>query len=162
MSSARDDAVRRLGEYLVDSQALRLEQVGMLLDEQRGNAAVGVHSRLGEIAVRRGWAEADQVTTALKSQAEEEIDKSDAGQTLVALGWITRSQLEEARRRCARSSETMGEAIIELGFSTPERLRLADILATIRSATAVRRMPRSVPIRSAPAASAGATCTRWR
>ena len=140
MSSARDDAVRRLGEYLVDSQALRLEQVGMLLDEQRGNAAVGVHSRLGEIAVRRGWAEADQVTTALKSQAEEEIDKSDAGQTLVALGWITRSQLEEARRRCARSSETMGEAIIELGFSTPERLRLADILATIRSATAVRRI----------------------
>jgi putative phosphotransacetylase len=140
MSAARDDAVRRLGEYLVETQALRHEQVGMLLDEQRGNAVVGVHSRLGEIAVRRGWAEADQVTSALKTQAEEEIDRSDAGQTLVALGWITRAQLEAARLRCARSAETMEEAIVELGFSTPERLRVASILATVRSATAVRRI----------------------
>jgi len=140
MSTGRDDAVRRLGEYLVETQALRQEQVGMLLDEQRGNAAVGVHSRLGEIAVRRGWAEADQVTSALKTQAEEEIDKSDAGHVLVSFGWITPTQLEEARRRCARSSETLDEAIVELGFSTPERLRLAGILARIRSATAVRRI----------------------
>ena len=140
MSSAKDDAVQRLGEYLVETRALRHEQVGMLLDEQRGNAAVGVHSRLGEIAVRRGWADADQVTSALKVQAEEEIDRSDAGQTLVALGWISPKQLEEARRRCARSAETLDEAIVDLGFCTPERLRIAGILATVRSATAVRRI----------------------
>ncbi|MGO9307458.1 MAG: phosphate propanoyltransferase [Spirochaetia bacterium] len=140
MSESRGDSVRRLGEYLVETQALRHEQIGLLLEEQRGNAAVGVHSRIGEIAVRRGWAEADQVTSALKVQAEEEIGRSDAGQTLLALGWLTRKQLDDARRRCARSSETLEEAIIELGFSTPERLRLAGVLAAIRSATAVRRI----------------------
>jgi putative phosphotransacetylase len=140
MSTAKDDAVQRLGEFLVGTHALRHEQVGMLLDEQRGNAAVGVHSRLGEIAVRRGWADADQVTSALKAQAEEEIEKSDAGQTLVALGWISQKQLDEARRRIARSSETLDEAIVDLGFSTAERLRIAGILATIRSASAVRRI----------------------
>jgi putative phosphotransacetylase len=140
MSAAKDETVQRLGEYLVGTRALRHEQVGMLLDEQRGNAVVGVHSRLGEIAVRRGWADADQVTSALKAQAEEEIDRSDAGQALVALGWITAKQLEEARRRCARSAESLDEAIVDLGFSTPERLRIAGILVTIRSATAVRRI----------------------
>jgi putative phosphotransacetylase len=143
MSLAKEDTVRRLGEYLVESRALRQEQLGLLLEEQRANAAIGVNSRIGEVAVRRGWAEADQVTSALKVQSEDEIDRSDAGQTLFALGWITRIQLEDARRRCARSSETLGEAIVELGFSTPERLRLAGVLATIRSATAMRRISAS-------------------
>ena len=77
MSTTKDDAVQRLGEFLVGTHALRHEQVGMLLDEQRGNAAVGVHSRLGEIAVRRGWADADQVTSALKAQADALLQASN-------------------------------------------------------------------------------------
>ena len=75
MSGHREDTERKLGEHLVDAQALRREQIGMLLDEQRDNAAVGVNSRIGEIAVRKGWAEADQVTHALRSQAQEVIDR---------------------------------------------------------------------------------------
>jgi putative phosphotransacetylase len=134
---------RRLGEHLVEAKSLRQEQVGILLDEQRRNAAIGVHSRLGEIAVRKGWADADQVTSALKAQAGEEIDRSDAGSILVSLEWMTPQQLEEARRRCARSSESLEESIVELGFSTPEQVRVAGILACIRSANAVRRISAS-------------------
>jgi putative phosphotransacetylase len=143
MSGNREDTVRKLGEHLVDAQALRREQIGMLLDEQRDNAAVGVSSRIGEIAVRKGWADADQVTHALKSQAQEVIDSSDAGQVLLALGWITAAQLAEARRRSAHSSETPEEAIADMRACTPEKLRIADILATIKSASAMRRISAS-------------------
>ena len=114
MSAKSSESVRRLGEYLVEAEALRSEQIGMLLDEQRENVSVGVQSRIGEIAVRKGWVDADQVTGALKSQAQAEIDRTDAGQVLLALGWISAAQLDEARRRCARSSEPLEEAIAEL------------------------------------------------
>ena len=100
MSVKNAESVRRLGEYLVEADALRTEQIGMLLDEQRENATVGVQSRLGEIAVRKGWVDADQVTRALQNQALEEIDQTDAGQVLRALGWISDAQLAEARRPC--------------------------------------------------------------
>ncbi len=140
MSVKNAESVRRLGEYLVEADALRTEQIGMLLDEQRENATVGVQSRLGEIAVRKGWVDADQVTRALQNQALEEIDQTDAGQVLRALGWISDAQLAEARRRCARSAEPLEEAIAELRLCTPEKLRVAGILATIRSASAMRRI----------------------
>ncbi len=140
MTGSKGGGVQRIGEFLVGTQALRHEQVGMLLDEQRDNAAVGVHSRIGEIAVRKGWADADQVMQALKIQAQEEIAHTDAGEVLVALGWISAAKLAEARRRCARSSETLEEVIADLGLCTPEKLRIAGILATIRSASAVRRI----------------------
>jgi putative phosphotransacetylase len=143
MASSRSETLRRLGEYLVDSQALRKEQIGMLLDEQRGNEAAGVHSRIGEIAVRRGWADADQVTGALTRQAQEVIDESDCGQVLVALNWMTQEQLEEARRRSAKSSEPLDEAIAALGMCPPDKLRVAGILAAIRSASAMRRISAS-------------------
>ncbi len=140
MSVKSAESVRRLGEYLVEADALRAEQIGMLLDEQRENATVGVQSRIGEIAVRKGWADADQVTRALKTQAQEEIDQTDTGQILLALGWIGEQKLAEARKRCARSAEPLEEAIAELRLCTPEKLRVAGILATIRSATAMRRI----------------------
>ena len=143
MSAGRDESERKLGEYLVDAQALRREQIGMLLDEQRDNAAVGVHSRIGEIAVRKGWADADQVTVALKSQAQEVIDRSDAGQILSALGWISPSQLAEARRHSARSSETLEEVIAGMRLCSPEKLRIAAILAMTKSASAMRRISSS-------------------
>ena len=137
------DSERRLGEYLVEAQALRKEQVGMLLDEQRDNAAVGVHSRIGEIAVRKGWVEADQATDALKRQAQEVIDTTDAGRILCELGLISAAQLAEVRGRCARSSETPEEVIAEMRLCSPERLRTASILAAIRSASALRRISSS-------------------
>jgi putative phosphotransacetylase len=112
----------------------------MLLDEQRDIAAVGVHSRLGEIAVRKGWVDADQVTTALKSQALAVIDRTDSGQILESLGWISPAQLEEARRRCARSSESVEEALAALGLCSPERLRTASVLSTILSANVMRKI----------------------
>jgi putative phosphotransacetylase len=140
MNGKSSATVRRLGEHLVETQALRREQIGLLLDEQRDNAAVGVHSRIGEIAVRKGWVDADRVTEALNSQAREVIDASDAGQVLLALGWIAPAKLEEARRRCVHSSETLEEAIAELRVCTPEKLRVAGIFATIRSASAMRRI----------------------
>jgi putative phosphotransacetylase len=143
MAGSRSETLRRLGEYLVDAQVLRKEQIGMLLDEQRGNEVAGVHSRIGEIAVRRGWVDADQVTGALTRQAQEVIDQSDCGQVLVSLGWITEQQLEEARQRSARSSEPLDEAIAELGVCPPEKLRVAEILSTIRAASAMRRISAS-------------------
>jgi putative phosphotransacetylase len=143
VSAGRDESERKLGEYLVDAQALRREQIGMLLDEQRDNAVVGVHSRIGEIAVRKGWADADQVTVALKSQAQEVIDRSDAGQILAALGWISPAQLAEARRHSARSSETLEEVIAEMRLCAPEKLRIASILAMTKSASAMRRISSS-------------------
>ncbi len=85
--------------------------------------SAGVHSRIGEIAVRKGWSEADQVAGALKTQAGQEIDHADAGEILVSLGWLTSSQLEEARRRCGRTSEKVEEALIELRL--PPRSRCA-------------------------------------
>jgi putative phosphotransacetylase len=136
-------AERRLGEHLVEAQALRKEQIGMLLDEQRDNAAVGVHARIGEIAVRKGWAEADQVTDALKRQAQEVIDGTDAGRILADLGWISAAHLADARRRYARTAETPEEAIADMRLCSPEKLRIASILATIRSASALRRISSS-------------------
>jgi putative phosphotransacetylase len=143
VGSNRGDSERRLGEHLVEAQALRKEQIGMLLDEQRDNAAVGVHARIGEIAVRKGWAEADQVTDALKRQAQEVIDSTDAGRILADLGWISAAHLAEVSRRCARSAETPEEAIADLRLCSPEKLRIASILATIRSASALRRISSS-------------------
>jgi putative phosphotransacetylase len=140
MSADNDDSVPRLGEILVKSNSLRKEQVGMLLDEQRDIGAVGVHSRIGEIAVRKGWVEADQVTTALRSQAQAVIDRTDAGRILQTLGWISPAQLVEVRHRCARSAETVEEAAAALGICPPEKLRLASVLATILSANAVRKV----------------------
>ena len=101
---------RKIGEHLVDARTLRREQVGMLLDEQRQNGAIAVQSRLGEIAVRRGWAGADQVADALRSQAQWVIDHTDAGEMLAALGWITADQLAQARERCAELyASTLGQ-----------------------------------------------------
>jgi putative phosphotransacetylase len=134
---------RRLGEHLADAQALRREQIGMLLDEQRDNASVGVHSRIGEIAVRKGWADADQVTDALKRQAQDVIDGTDAGRVLADLGWITAGQLADVRERCARSAEAPEEVIAELRLCGPDKLRVAGILSTIRSASALRRISSS-------------------
>jgi putative phosphotransacetylase len=71
------------------------------------------------------------------------IDQSDVGQVLLTLGWITPAQIGEARRRCERSSETLEEVIAELRQCTPEKLRVAGILATIRSASAMRRISAS-------------------
>ena len=130
---------RKIGEYLVDTRTLRTEQVGMLLDEQRQNGAIAVQSRLGEIAVRRGWADADQVAAALRSQAQWVIDHTDAGEVLAALGWITPDQLARARERCARSAESLEEAIAEMGFCAAARLRLASVAAAVRTAAAVRQ-----------------------
>jgi propanediol utilization protein len=130
---------RKIGDYLVDARTLRREQVGMLLDEQRQNGAIAVQSRLGEIAVRRGWAEADQVAGALRSQAQWVIDHTDAGEILAALDWITPDQLAQARERCARSAESLEEAIAELGFCAADRLRLASVAAAVRTASAVRQ-----------------------
>jgi putative phosphotransacetylase len=143
MAPKKGESARKIGEFLVGNQALRHEQVGMLLDEQRDNAAVGVSSRIGEIAVRKGWVDADEVTMALKSQAQELIDHTDVGQVLLQLGWITPAQLGEARRRCERSSETMEEVIAELRYCAPEKLRVATILTTIRSANAMRKISSS-------------------
>jgi putative phosphotransacetylase len=134
---------RRLGEHLVETQALRKEQIGMLLDEQREHSAAGVQSRIGEIAVRRGWVDADQVASALKHQAQELIDGTDTGQVLLDLGWISPAQLEEARQRSARSAESLEEALAEQRGCPPDKLRVAGILATIRSATALRRISSS-------------------
>ena len=134
---------RKIGEHLVDARTLRREQVGMLLDEQRQNGAIAVQSKLGEIAVRRGWADADQVAGALRSQAQWVIDNTDAGEVLLALDWIAPAQLEEARRRCARSAETLEEAIADLGFCAADRLRIASVAASVRTAGAVRQVTSS-------------------
>jgi len=141
--AAGRETVRRLGELLVEKGALRHEQIGMLLDEQRAVTAAGVHSRIGEIAVRRGWSEADRVAGALRAQAAEEIDQADAGQMLVSMGILTAGELEVARRRCARTAETIGEAIIELGLATPEKVRVAATLAMVRTSNAIRRITTS-------------------
>ncbi len=141
MSAKGGESVRRLGEYLVEAEALRSEQIGMLLDEQRENAAVGVHSRFGEIAVRKGWADADQVTRALKNQAQEEIDQHRRGPG--APGSRVDHRGRSSRRRAAAAPappRPLEEAIAELRLCTPEKLRVAGILATIRSATAMRRI----------------------
>ena len=143
MSAARDGAVRKLGELLVERGILRPEQVGMLLDEQRASGVVGVNSRFGEIAVRQGWAGADQVVTALRIQAEQEIEGCDPGCILAAQGAITAEQLAEARRLCARSAQSLEEALVDLGATTPERVRAAATLAAIRAANAMRRVSAS-------------------
>jgi putative phosphotransacetylase len=143
MAAKKNDSVHRLGEHLVGKQALRHEQVGMLLDEQRDNATIGVNARFGELAVRKGWVDADEVTAALASQAQEVIESSDAGQILLTLGWITPAQLGEARRRCERTAESVEEVVAELRYCAPERLRVAQILATLRSANALRRISAS-------------------
>ncbi len=138
MAASGVESVRKIGELLVEASALRPEQIGLLLDEQRDTAQVGVRSRLGEIAVRKGWAEAEQVTRALRVQSQEVIERSDAGEMLVALGWISREDLRRSRERTARSGERIEEAVAELGLCSPERLRTATILASIRTAQAVR------------------------
>ncbi|HEY9593559.1 MAG TPA: late competence development ComFB family protein, partial [Spirochaetia bacterium] len=138
--SERREPVLRIGEILVKSGALRREQLGLLLDEQRESAAAGVHSRLGEIAVRKGWVDADEVFVALKEQALAAIDRTDVGDIVLAFGWITPSQLEEARRRCARSAETVEEALAALCACSPEKLRIAGVLVTIRTEGLVRRL----------------------
>jgi putative phosphotransacetylase len=143
VSENRGDSERRLGEYLVEAQALRKEQVGMLLDEQRDYAAVGVHSRIGEIAVRKGWVEAGQATDALRSQAQEVAEKTGAARILADLGWISAAQLADVGRRSAHSAETPEEVIAEMRLCSPEKLRTAVILATIRSASALRRITSS-------------------
>jgi putative phosphotransacetylase len=143
MSAKKGDSVHKLGEHLVGKKALRHEQVGMLLDEQRDNATIGVSARIGEIAVRKGWVDADEVTAALASQAQEVIDHSDTGQILLTLGWITPAQLGEAQRRCERTSESMEEVIAELRYCAPEKLRVAEILSALRSANAMRRISTS-------------------
>jgi len=141
--AAQGETVRRLGELLVEEGALRREQVGMLLDEQRATTAAGVHSRIGEIAVRRGWSEADRVAGALRAQAVQEMDQADAGQMLVSLGLLTPEQLRDVRRRCERTAETVDEAVIDLRLAAPEQVRLAATLAAVRTSGAIRRITTS-------------------
>jgi putative phosphotransacetylase len=140
---AQQQPVRRLGELLVEKGALRHEQVGMLLDEQRACLAAGVHSRIGEIAVRHGWSEADRVSSALKTQAGQEIDEADAGQILAAMGLLTADQLAQARRRCSRTAEKVEEAVLEMRFATPEQVRTAVTLAMVRASHVIRRITSS-------------------
>ena len=137
------EPVRRLGELLVEAGALRQEQVGMLLDEQRACLAAGVQSRIGEIAVRHGWSEADRVSGALTTQAGRQIDESDAGAILAAMGLLTPDQLAEARRRCSRTAENVEEAIIDMRFATPEQVRTAVTLAMVRASHVMRRITSS-------------------
>jgi putative phosphotransacetylase len=131
-------SVRKLGEHLVGSDALRPEQVEALLEEQRQTAAAGVHSRLGEIAVRRGWVEADLVTAALRAQAADVIDATDTVAILLGMGWITDAAAREVRARADGSGESLEEAAAELRVADPGALRQAGTLALVRSAGALR------------------------
>lgn len=131
-------SVRKIGEHLVACGALRSEQMEPLLQEQRDTAAAGVRSRLGEIAVRRGWVEADVVTTALQAQAREVIDSTDSITILRGLGAITEENARAVRERAAGSGESLEEAAAELRVAEPDRLRQAASLALVRAAGALR------------------------
>jgi putative phosphotransacetylase len=135
---SNDGTVRRIGEHLVAAGALREEQVDLLVQEQGRTAAAGIRSRLGEIAVRRGWAEADRVTSALQAQAREVIDATDAVAVLQGMGWITPEGARQVRERAAASGETLEEAAAELRVVEPVRLRQAATLALVRTAGALR------------------------
>jgi hypothetical protein len=136
-------AARLLGEHLVDSGVLRADQVDALLEAQKADAAAGVRSLVGEIAVRRGWARADEVTRALFEQAREIAESADAGRVLLSRGAVSAAQLAEARARCRRTSETIEEALADLGAATPQALREAAALAAVLSTSAMRRVTAS-------------------
>ena len=133
-----DGSVRKLGEHLVAAGVLRAEQVEALLAEQLQTAEAGVHSRLGEIAVRRGWAEADRVTTALVAQAREVLDATDSLSVLRGMGWITPEAERQVRSRAASTGESLEEAVAELRVAGHDKVRQAASLALVRSAGALR------------------------
>lgn len=139
METTRHFAIQRLGELLTAQGTLRPEQVQELLERQKQESNAHVWSLLGELAVRAGWADADEIMGALRAQSQGILEHAGLGETLVALGYLTPAQLQQALESRLDVSEPLEEVVVERGFCTPQQVRVALHLLAIRRNAALRR-----------------------
>ena len=138
MKKGNNIQTKVIGKLLIERGALREEQVGKLLTIQERDLRIGVRSKLGELAVRSGWANAERVTDALSQQAAAIIENGGLGDVLVALDALDEEGLTIAKKLEKEKSLPIEEVLVDGGCCTQEQVRMGTQLLNLRKNAAAR------------------------
>lgn len=135
-----------IGKWLVEQGTLSAEQVRQLLTLQRRDARAGVRSRLGELAVRAGWADPSAVNAGLHRQTAAILDHVGLSDILLALGFVTPKALDRAL--AADDSRPLADVLLQQGSCMPDQLQAAMQVLSLRHGSALRAIADSsfVPV----------------
>jgi len=127
--SSIDDAVRTaagerrlLGALLVESGKITNKQLDAAIAEQKRTG-----EKLGEVFTRLGMLTERQLTALIEFQHNQTdttiINPLRLGELLVATGYISREQLEDALRKQSITHKRIGEVLVEEGYLSSRKLQ---------------------------------------
>ncbi|NTV50312.1 MAG: hypothetical protein HGB32_11630 [Geobacteraceae bacterium] len=127
--STIDDAVKiaagerqLLGALLVQSGRITSAQLDHAIIEQKWSG-----EKLGDVFVRLGMLTERQLVALLEFQHNQDDTVTSnplrLGELLVATGYISRSQLNDALRKQSVSHKKIGEVLVEEGYVSPSRVK---------------------------------------
>ena len=127
--STIDDAVKiaagerqLLGALLVQSGRITNAQLDHAIIEQKWSG-----EKLGDVFVRLGMLTERQLVALLEFQHNHDDTATSnplrLGELLVATGYISRSQLDDALRKQSISHKKIGEVLVEEGYVSPSRIK---------------------------------------
>lgn len=108
------EALKRLGEILVENGYLTREQVDGALETQRSHPDMP----LGQILVDAGLLSRERLQLLLAQHGK----RLPIGDMLLGADYVTRDQLDDALRQQARLGGRLGEILISKGFLTQQEL----------------------------------------
>ncbi|MEI6824765.1 MAG: Ig-like domain-containing protein, partial [Desulfuromonadales bacterium] len=124
-----DDAVKiaagrrqLLGSLLVQSGRITGRQLNHAITEQKRTK-----EKLGEVFIRLGMLTERQLTALLDFQFNQAEAASPTplrlGEILIATGYISRNQLDDAIHKQSGSGKKIGEVLVQEGYATPGHIR---------------------------------------
>ena len=127
--STIDDAVKiaagerqLLGALLVQSGRITNAQLDHAIIEQKWSG-----EKLGDVFVRLGMLTERQLVALLEFQHNQDDTVTSnplrLGELLVATGYISRSQLDDALQKQSISHKKIGEVLVEEGYVSPSRIK---------------------------------------
>lgn len=110
----------RLGEVLIDTKAVTVEQIDHAVDAQARMRS----QKLGEILLTKQVVTADQLLHAIEQQSSMPMVR--IGEALTAMGMITEAELQDALQQQQRDRGTpLGELLIKMGLVSRDDLQTA-------------------------------------
>ena len=109
-------AKMNLGELLVRQGVIDEDQLAWAMDEHKRTGVA-----VAKILVRLGMVSKDTLTSILGVQMQS-TTKMRIGEMLLAQGYITKEQLDEALENQKATGKRLGRTLVDLGFMPEERL----------------------------------------
>ncbi|HOG10344.1 MAG TPA: hypothetical protein PLJ49_06960 [Smithella sp.] len=109
-----------LGELLLASSRITRDQIEKALEEQKRTG-----EKIGEILVRLGLFSSTEMDIALSFQSRQNAGYASClslGELLIAAGYITHDDLEDALERQKGSNKKLGEILVDAGRCKPHHV----------------------------------------